>query len=79
MFSQKTKENDAFNLGPCLTKWNVDYLKEVVKSKPVKIVKLELSVDEVNIILDSISKQPFRDVYKLIEKIHLQSKASAGK
>ena len=48
------------------------------KSKPVKIVKLELSVDEVNIILDSISNQPFRDVYKLIEKIHLQSKASAG-
>jgi hypothetical protein len=49
------------------------------KAKPQKTIKLELSVDEVNLILEAVSKQPFRDVYKLIEKIHLQSKESAGK
>lgn len=37
-------------------------------------IKLELSLEEVNLILEALSKQPFIDVYKLIEKIHLQSK-----
>lgn len=32
-------------------------------------IKLELSLDEVNIILGSLSKQPYETVYKLINTI----------
>lgn len=39
-----------------------------------KNINLNLSVEEVNLILNSLSKEPFIEVYKLIEKIHLQSK-----
>jgi hypothetical protein len=42
-------------------------------------IKLELTVDEVNKLLEALSQQPFIDVYKLIEKIHLQSKNSIEK
>ena len=44
------------------------------KEKPKTIIKLELNIDEVNVVLESLSKEPFRQVYKLIEKIHLQAK-----
>jgi len=37
-------------------------------------IKLELTIEEVNTVLEALSTQPFIDVYKLIEKIHLQSK-----
>ena len=33
------------------------------------MIKLELSVDEINIILNSLSVQPYREVYELIEKL----------
>lgn len=36
-FIIKTSEVKQFDLGPCITKWNIDYLKSLVKSKPVKI------------------------------------------
>jgi hypothetical protein len=42
---------------------------------PKPPVKLELSFDEVNLVLESLSKRPFIEVYKLIEKIHRQSNA----
>lgn len=42
----------------------------------MKTIKLELTVDEVNKLLEALGQQPFIDVYKLIEKIHLQSKNS---
>lgn len=35
---------------------------------------LSLNVEEVNKIVEALAKQPFMDVYKLIEKIHLQVK-----
>lgn len=40
-------------------------------------IKLELTLEEVNMIIASLGKQPFVDVYKLIEKIHLQSKENS--
>lgn len=43
-----------------------------------KTIQLELSIEEVNMIISSLSKEPFIDVYKLIEKIHLQSKEDRG-
>lgn len=39
-------------------------------------IKLELTIDEVNVILELLGNQPFVGVYKLIEKIHLQAKDS---
>lgn len=36
-------------------------------------VKLVLTIDEVNTILESLGKGPFVEVYKIIEKIHLQA------
>ncbi len=36
-------------------------------------VKLTLSIDEVNTIIEALGKSPFVDVYKIIEKIHLQA------
>jgi len=49
------------------------------KEKPKATVNLNLSIEEVNVVLESLSKQPFREVYKLIEKIHLQAKENSGK
>jgi hypothetical protein len=37
-------------------------------------VTLTLTVGEVNQIMDILGQQPFVEVYKLIEKIHLQAK-----
>ena len=39
-----------------------------------KKIALELTVDEVNTIIEALGRQPFIKVYKIIEKIHLQSK-----
>ena len=36
-------------------------------------VKIELNLEEINIIIDALGKQPFAKVYKLIEKLHLQA------
>ncbi len=38
-------------------------------------IELHLEREELNTIVDALSKEPFRRVYKLIEKIHLQSNA----
>ncbi len=38
-------------------------------------IQLELSVVEVNTILDALAEQPFKEVYALIESIHKQAKA----
>lgn len=38
-------------------------------------IELLLERDELNVIIDALSKEPFRRVYKLIEKIHLQANA----
>ena len=37
------------------------------------MIKLELSVDEINIVLNSLSVQPYREVYKLIEKLQQEA------
>lgn len=46
-------------------------------NKPSSSIKLDLSIDEVNVVLEALAKQPFMDVYKIIEKIHLQAKAKS--
>lgn len=38
-------------------------------------LNLKLSVEEINKILEALGRMPFVDVYKLIEKIHLQADA----
>ena len=38
-----------------------------------KKINIELSIDEINTIIDALGKQPFVKVYKLIEKLHLQA------
>ena len=40
----------------------------------MKEIQLQLTIDDLNTIIESLSKQPFKDVYKLIEKIHIQAK-----
>ena len=50
----------------------------VQKKKPEKIVRLELSLDEVNVVLDALTRQPFINVYRIIEKIHVQSRNGIG-
>ena len=37
-----------------------------------KNIFLNLTVEEINMIIKSLSKEPFGQVYKLIEKIHVQ-------
>lgn len=39
----------------------------------MKTINIELSLDEANLIIEALGKLPFIDVYKLIEKIHLQA------
>lgn len=36
-------------------------------------IKLDLTLEEVNIVLNALGKMPFIEVYKTIEKIHLQA------
>jgi hypothetical protein len=42
--------------------------------KPDDAILLRFNIEEVNKIMEALAKQPFMDVYKLIEKIHLQVK-----
>ncbi|AWN81892.1 hypothetical protein [Candidatus Cardinium hertigii] len=37
------------------------------------MIELRLEFDEVNRIIKALSERPFREVYELIGKIHLQS------
>lgn len=39
----------------------------------MKNIKLELSVEEVNTILDSLGERPFKQVFNLINKIQQQA------
>lgn len=39
----------------------------------VQLLKLELTLDEVNIILKALSKEPFKDVFELIGNINEQA------
>jgi hypothetical protein len=39
----------------------------------MKEIELKVSIDEANLIVEGLSKLPFINVYKLIEKIHLQA------
>lgn len=38
-----------------------------------KEINLSLTVDEVNQVIEALGQMPFIQVYKLIEKIHLQA------
>jgi len=37
-------------------------------------ILLSLKIEDVNKVIEALAKQPFMDVYKLIEKIHIQVK-----
>ena len=39
------------------------------------MIKLELDVEDVNLILGLLAQQPFGEVYKLINNIHSQAKS----
>ena len=41
----------------------------------MKDIKIELTTEEINTIIEALGQMPFIKVYKIIEKIHLQSKA----
>jgi hypothetical protein len=41
----------------------------------IQKLSLNLSIDEINIILEGLSQLPYMKVYKLIEQIHLQAGA----
>ena len=43
-----------------------------------KTLKLELTVSEINEILDALAKQPFGQVYELISKIQAQATPQLG-
>ena len=36
-------------------------------------ITLNLTIDEINVIIKSLSERPFREVYELVGKIHAQS------
>lgn len=38
----------------------------------MKPIQLELTIDEVNLILEALGRQPFEQVYTLIQKVHKQ-------
>jgi hypothetical protein len=40
-------------------------------------IRLELGIDEINLILMSLGRQPFEQVYALVQKIHQQVGAQA--
>ncbi|MDB4533907.1 hypothetical protein N9242_03475 [Vicingaceae bacterium] len=40
------------------------------------IITLKIAKHEVNTIIEGLGGLPFKEVYKLIEKIHLQAKAN---
>jgi len=44
-----------------------------MNTKPEKEVVVTLTISEWNKIIDSLGHQPFKEVYKLIEKIHIQA------
>jgi hypothetical protein len=43
--------------------------------KQEKNITLELKLEEVNTVLEALAKEPFMNVYKLIEKIHVQARS----
>jgi hypothetical protein len=40
----------------------------------MKEINLTITIEEANTIIEALSRMPFADVYKIIEKIHLQAK-----
>ena len=45
------------------------------KTPPQKSIHLDLSFDEVNLILKALGTMPFQEVYDIIGKIHEQANA----
>lgn len=39
-----------------------------------KKISIEFHIEELNTIIEALSKEPFKKVYKIIEKLHVQSK-----
>ncbi len=38
-----------------------------------KEIQIQLDIDEINTIIEALGQLPFMKVYKIIEKIHIQS------
>jgi len=47
-----------------------------MSKKQSTIYNIRLNKDELNTIINSLSKLPFQEVYKIIEKIHLEVKTN---
>ena len=43
------------------------------KEKPVQNIKLDLSIEDINLILKALGNLPFNEVYDVIGKIHDQA------
>jgi hypothetical protein len=41
-------------------------------------IKIDLTPSEANIIIEALGSMAFKDVYKLIEKVHLSANAAAN-
>jgi hypothetical protein len=41
-------------------------------------IKLELSIDEVNLILEALGDQPFKAVYALVARLQSQARSQLG-
>lgn len=39
----------------------------------MKDIELVLTLDEVNVLIEALGKEPFIKVYKIMEKLHLQT------
>lgn len=46
---------------------------KIESEKETPPIPLELSLDEINLILKALSEQPFKEVYELVGKIHAQA------
>ena len=44
----------------------------------MKEIKLELTIDEINVILEALGQMPFQQVYNIIHKIHQQANSQLG-
>ena len=42
-------------------------------------INIELDIEEINILIEALSNLPFKKVYKIIEKLHLQANNQINK
>ena len=45
---------------------------------PDQSIKLELTIDEVNLILEALGDQPFKEVFTLVARLQSQARSQLG-